>query len=266
MPQLFGAYCPAYRVGFECSKKGKMISKHPEEQSARDAIAQHINYSSYHEQLTTEQKTQLIEEAEIPEWSEVSDVEEVVEGDGRGGGRPAKRARGAPADHEPPRDGGGSAYPREGGARADPRTGGAPGDPRDAGARGVRGDSGGRGGSSSSGVLDANTIATAVAAGVQQVLQQQRAQAESPAPPRPSPSQVPTAALVPFSAQRPSESEVVVPRVVLQMIVDHLGRAGAAAMQGARVASAAAAAFEQERMVIADCASAVERLLHAHWQ
>lgn len=113
--------------------------------------------------------------------------------------------------------------------------------------------------SSSSAGLDADAIASAVAAGVQQVMVHQMQQQQQHMLQTQPPAQV---ALHAFSARPPPPSDdVLVPRPLIQLIIEHLSRAEAAAMQGARVASAASAAFEQERAVIADCAMALHRLL-----
>lgn len=56
---------------------------------------------------------------------------------------------------------------------------------------------------------------------------------------------------------------VKIPRAQMQTVLDQLSRAETAARQGARVASSAAAAFEQEGGIIADARAGLERILRA---
>ena len=65
MPTVYGIWCP---WGDKCSKRGKLLAKHTDEETVRSMLLNHLQSSPYHHDESDEAMVAAAAEAEVSSW------------------------------------------------------------------------------------------------------------------------------------------------------------------------------------------------------
>ena len=244
MVDVFHIWCP---LGEECSKKGRMLAKHANEDAVRAALLNHLQQSPYHQEVPEEEKVSLAASADVEIWpvedwndqaageetgqEEVKD--ELGDGDDEDGvtEQPWKKAKGGKSSGKQIA-GFGKGYPS--GSKGKGKVMGKPknkGKGKDVAGMETR-------------------ITEAVIQGLQQQQQQQPAQ---------SSTMVAVQRL--GSASSSSSGNVTISRVLAVSLVEHINRSVTALQHASRISHSAALAFDQEAITLTSAREALQRML-----